>query len=103
MGRPANRGPYSPKTRPTHGFPWVGLTPEDPAHGGLFGIFKHVILLLIFSMPALSLDISLYLDNMFCYNTSKNLSGIMSQAVYIVLPSLFSLVSEIPIQAAIVG
>jgi hypothetical protein len=29
-----NRGPYSPKTRPTHGFPWVGLTPEDPAHGG---------------------------------------------------------------------
>jgi hypothetical protein len=33
MGRPANGGPYSPKTRPTHGFPWVGLTPEDPAHG----------------------------------------------------------------------
>jgi hypothetical protein len=34
IGRPANGGPYSPKTRPTHGFPWVGLTPEDPAHGG---------------------------------------------------------------------
>jgi hypothetical protein len=34
MGRPANGGPYSPKTRLTHGFPWVGFTPEDPAHGG---------------------------------------------------------------------
>jgi hypothetical protein len=29
MGRPADGGLYSPKTRPTHGFPWVGVTVES--------------------------------------------------------------------------